>query len=142
MSKVNAAEWKTLCESFGNRCAGCGTTLYITRDHITPTSKGGPDVIENLQPLCHTCNTSKGDRTIDYRSAARAGIYLRTPTSKEYRDFGRPKLLVDPKSYSVVLPPELGTWGKHRRGGLSATIREALTLLKAEAEREAANVTG
>jgi len=33
------------------------------KDHIFPQSRGGPDVWDNLVPVCRTCNTTKGDRT-------------------------------------------------------------------------------
>jgi 5-methylcytosine-specific restriction endonuclease McrA len=34
----------------------------MTIDHIIPKSKGGTDQIENLQPMCHTCNYKKADK--------------------------------------------------------------------------------
>jgi 5-methylcytosine-specific restriction endonuclease McrA len=35
--------------------------VLMTRDHTIPRSKGGPDVIENLQTMCHCCNQYKAD---------------------------------------------------------------------------------
>ena len=34
----------------------------MTIDHIIPKSKGGTNTLENLQPMCHTCNTHKADK--------------------------------------------------------------------------------
>jgi HNH endonuclease len=34
----------------------------MTIDHIIPKSKGGKNTLENLQPMCHTCNTKKADK--------------------------------------------------------------------------------
>ena len=47
-------------------CAYCGdqfTASKLTRDHITPRSKGGPDVWENVVASCRACNQKKDDRT-------------------------------------------------------------------------------
>ena len=35
-----------------------------TLDHVTPLSKGGAHVIENLVPACRPCNSSKGDKLL------------------------------------------------------------------------------
>lgn len=42
-----------------NLYAACGTLM--TQDHIFPLSRGGTNAMENLQPMCSTCNGRKGD---------------------------------------------------------------------------------
>ena len=45
------------------RCAMCGDTdVTLEEDHIIPVSRGGCDCIQNIQPLCHPCNSKKGAR--------------------------------------------------------------------------------
>lgn len=56
---------EALLESQGGMCNGCFTSfdeVHLTLDHITPVSYGGRHVIKNLQLLCQSCNTSKGDQ--------------------------------------------------------------------------------
>jgi 5-methylcytosine-specific restriction endonuclease McrA len=52
-------EWLVVLDIFGNRCAKCPST-EVTQDHKVPLSKGGTNNIDNLQPLCHSCNSRKG----------------------------------------------------------------------------------
>jgi 5-methylcytosine-specific restriction endonuclease McrA len=61
-------EWIALCERYGYRCLSCGDLCPLTADHVVPVSKGGANTIDNIQPLCQPCNSSKGTRIIDYRS--------------------------------------------------------------------------
>jgi 5-methylcytosine-specific restriction endonuclease McrA len=56
------AEWLALVERFEGRCAGCGASERLTRDHVVPLSRGGDDGIANIQPLCLSCNSRKGAR--------------------------------------------------------------------------------
>ena len=44
------------------KCKHCGITYNITIDHIKPISKGGTNDLDNLQPLCKSCNSRKGTR--------------------------------------------------------------------------------
>ena len=63
-----AAEWEALIAVFDGRCVKCGANGHRpVKDHIIPIYQGGSDSIENLQPLCRTCNASKGPDTTDYR---------------------------------------------------------------------------
>ena len=52
-------EWEELKEKFNYRCAKCGETRKLTRDHIIPLSKDGRSDIQNIQPLCRPCNSRK-----------------------------------------------------------------------------------
>lgn len=47
----------------GHACVRCRTAEGLTLDHIHPWSLGGPDTPDNLQTLCRSCNSRKGDRT-------------------------------------------------------------------------------
>lgn len=67
-----AGEWKDLKERYGNRCLCCGSTGPLTADHVIPLSKGGRGTIDNIQPLCKSCNSTKHTKCIDYRADAEA----------------------------------------------------------------------
>jgi len=60
-------EWKDLCKKYHNKCLCCKKCRKLTADHVIPVSKGGTSNIDNIQPLCGPCNSSKGTKIIDYR---------------------------------------------------------------------------
>jgi 5-methylcytosine-specific restriction endonuclease McrA len=64
-------EWEDLLLRFAGRCLRCGSTTALTRDHVVPISSGGSHYIENIQPLCRSCNSWKHTRTIDFRDNPR-----------------------------------------------------------------------
>jgi len=43
---------------------GCEISKELTVDHVIPLSKGGSDKVENLQFMCLSHNSSKGDMTV------------------------------------------------------------------------------
>lgn len=66
--KYSVQEWKNLCSFYGNKCLCCGKTkVKLTVDHVLPIKLGGRNIIENIQPLCGSCNSKKGAKHIDYR---------------------------------------------------------------------------
>lgn len=57
---------KTLFRRDHNICGYCGkehSSHDLTRDHVTPVSKGGRNVWENVVTSCARCNKSKDART-------------------------------------------------------------------------------
>lgn len=66
--KVTINEWLELLDKYGHKCLCCGRTdVKLTMDHVVPLALGGPHKIENIQPLCLSCNSRKRTRIIDYR---------------------------------------------------------------------------
>jgi 5-methylcytosine-specific restriction endonuclease McrA len=67
-------DWYKVKEEFNFTCLRCGKQepeIKLTQDHVIPISKGGSNDISNIQPLCHSCNSSKSAKHIDYREIAR-----------------------------------------------------------------------
>lgn len=75
---LNDSIWQSICrvergkvsnkmrfsiyERDGYRCRKCGrATKDLEIDHIFPVSKGGKSTYDNLQTLCHRCNSSKSN---------------------------------------------------------------------------------
>ena len=63
-------EWELLKRQYGYVCPACRKKepeIKLSEDHIIPLDKGGSDYIENIQPLCVSCNTIKHTKTIRYK---------------------------------------------------------------------------
>ena len=63
-------QWVAQCTQYGNHCLRCrqgGSPDTLTPDHILPLAKGGDNNIDNIQPLCLSCNRIKHIRYRDYR---------------------------------------------------------------------------
>lgn len=59
-------EWRKLCDEYQNNCACCKQYKPLTIDHVIPISMGGSCYIDNIQPLCRSCNSKKGEVAIRY----------------------------------------------------------------------------
>lgn len=69
-SAVRMAVWNRWfgMEKGTGDCQCCGRVVYqqdFECGHVVAHSKGGADTIDNLRPICRTCNRSMGDRDFD-----------------------------------------------------------------------------
>ena len=68
--KITQKEWIDLKLFYANTCLCCRQrepNIKLTLDHVVPIRLGGENKISNSQPLCQSCNSSKGIKIIDYR---------------------------------------------------------------------------
>jgi 5-methylcytosine-specific restriction endonuclease McrA len=68
--KFTSDEWKMLKEKYKYMCLMCKRSepeIKLVPDHVLPLSRGGKNVIENIQPLCVSCNSKKYTKQIDFR---------------------------------------------------------------------------
>lgn len=69
LGKFTHGEWETLKKQYAHTCPCCKRpepVIILTIDHIIPISKGGSNFIENIQPLCRSCNSKKHNKVIKY----------------------------------------------------------------------------
>ena len=59
-TSLTASQWNIIKAIYGYRCAYCGRKpKVLTKDHITPLSKGGGHTANNIVPACRSCNSRK-----------------------------------------------------------------------------------
>jgi 5-methylcytosine-specific restriction endonuclease McrA len=66
--KLDIKAFYAKCAGLNWYCQICDKELSketATVDHIVPVSQGGTNVIENLQPLCRSCNSRKGTYSME-----------------------------------------------------------------------------
>ena len=58
--RFSLQQWREVLSAFNNTCPGCGRNdVPMSQDHKIPICKGGTNTIDNIQPLCRPCNSSK-----------------------------------------------------------------------------------
>jgi len=68
VNSLTAEQWRSILLVQDNSCGICGVSFVTTRperDHILPISRGGGLTKNNVQALCRSCNSSKGDKTME-----------------------------------------------------------------------------
>lgn len=56
------------------KCLRCASEENLSVDHIKPMSIGGSNTLDNLQVLCRSCNSAKGQRIKNYSYRVRLGF--------------------------------------------------------------------
>lgn len=62
-------EWEDLKKSYNYTCLICKKSepeISLTVDHIIPIVKGGRNTMDNIQPLCGSCNSKKHGKILEY----------------------------------------------------------------------------
>jgi len=116
-------EWGKKLDDCNYTCAICGKHGKMAIDHIFPISRGGGQNIDNLQPLCHSCNAKKRNKTMEEFMKNQHAVELgkigrsknttaQAASSRENgKKGGRP---VEKKTYWILSGEgENGTWEKH-----------------------------
>ena len=73
MWKVPPVNRREVLRRDHHSCQYCGSTKYLTLDHVLPRSRSGLHTWDNVVTACDRCNSKKGDRT-----PQEAGMSLRT----------------------------------------------------------------
>jgi hypothetical protein len=61
-SSLSKKLFNKLLIQYNFKCLFCGSKKSLSIDHIQPVSKGGSNEYSNLQILCKSCNSRKGNK--------------------------------------------------------------------------------
>lgn len=80
-----------VAEAAGHRCGYCQTAQrvigpFFEIDHITPASRGGESVEENLWLACSVCNSHKADRVEALDRETLAMVRLFNPRTDSWQE--------------------------------------------------------
>lgn len=92
---------RTLFKRDANVCMYCAMrfpTSELTRDHVTPLSRGGSDAWPNVVAACRRCNNHKGGRSPEEAGMQLVAVPF-TPTYPEYIYLKGRKVLADQMEY-------------------------------------------
>jgi len=95
---------RTLFNRDANLCLYCAQqfrTSDLTRDHITPISRGGRDVWANVVTACRRCNNFKGGKRPEQAGMQLVAVPF-TPTYAEYIYLKGRRVLADQMEYLLT----------------------------------------
>jgi hypothetical protein len=95
---------RTLFRRDANICMYCAARFpssELTRDHVTPMSRGGTDSWNNVVAACRRCNNHKGGRTSEEASLELVAVPF-TPTYAEYIYLKGRRVLADQMQYLLT----------------------------------------
>jgi 5-methylcytosine-specific restriction endonuclease McrA len=98
---------KTLFRRDANLCLYCGERFMsrdLTRDHVTPLSKGGTDNWTNVVTACRRCNNHKGGRSPEGAGMQLIAVPF-TPTYAEYIYLKGRRVLADQMQFLLAHIP-------------------------------------
>ena len=142
-----AEQWTKMVSLCGGACVRCGTTGAVVKDHIRPIYQGGSDGIENLQPLCSSCNSSKGIEASDHRPPGVRSAFADDISANAAKDSAMAQLPIPTPipikktNTSAVAPPDgvsPSVWRdfcEHRRIKKAKLTNTALDGIKREAAK-------
>lgn len=99
---------KALFRRDQNLCAYCGNDFApakLTRDHIQPRSKGGPDKWTNVVTACGHCNRHKSDNTLEQANMKLLYVPY-APNRSEWLILQNRRILVDQMDYLLKMVPK------------------------------------
>jgi hypothetical protein len=85
-------------------CLYCGarfTYSLLSRDHVTPFSRGGRDIWSNVVSACRRCNNAKASRTPEQAGMQLLAVPF-TPTYAEYIFLKGRRVLADQMEYLIA----------------------------------------
>ena len=95
---------RTLFRRDANICMYCAARFpfsELTRDHVTPMSRGGTDTWNNVVAACRRCNNHKGGRLPEEASLELVAVPF-TPTYAEYIYLKGRRVLADQMQYLLT----------------------------------------
>jgi hypothetical protein len=95
---------ETLFRRDGHLCLYCGQRFpssQLSRDHVTPLSRGGEDIWKNVVTACRRCNNLKAWRTPEQAKLQLIAIPF-TPSYAEYIYLKGRRVLADQMEYLLA----------------------------------------